>query len=120
MKVTVSLILLIVFAPMAIGLFIGLVLNFINRKTDRIELIYIEQYGKRINCVDCKYCKKSLYRPFYSEKYKNYFAQYVPRYCYYIKQQLPSDINITCLVKEPEYAIRENRILDPRVYRKYR
>jgi hypothetical protein len=60
--------------------------------------------GKRIQCIHCSYCKKRIYKPFYSSMT---MAHYIPTFCLKFKVKLPNDIMTLCQAKYPEDAERE-------------
>lgn len=63
------------------------------------------QYGERLKCVHCKFCKKRLYSPFFSRPVKHW----VPLYCKKFLFTLPADVTLRCGALLPEDAQREGK-----------
>lgn len=63
------------------------------------------QYGERLRCVYCKYCKRRLYAPFFSHPVKHW----VPLYCKKFMFTLPPDVKLRCGALLPEDAQREGK-----------
>lgn len=70
----------------------------------KLEKELREKYGQRLTCINCSYCKKRLYRPFYNSMQ---LASYVPTYCRKLKMPLGSNTTL-CQAKNPEQAERVN------------
>lgn len=61
------------------------------------------QFGERLKCIHCKYCKRRLYSPFSPHPVKHW----VPLYCKKFRFSLPPDVNVRCGAMLPEDAQRE-------------
>jgi len=64
-----------------------------------------KEVGERLRCVECEYCKKRIYAPFFSKPVKHW----VPLYCKKFRFSLSADVNIRCGAMLPEDAQREGR-----------
>lgn len=73
------------------------------RERSKKEQEYLKQYGPRMLCMDCKFCKTRLHRPFYNS---NMMATYHPSYCSKFRIELKWDINLRCQARRPEDAER--------------
>lgn len=102
-----------VFGAVGIGLisFVGLV-NLAKKNKIKLprpktlnerEEILRAQFGERLKCVHCKYCKRRLYSPFFPHPVKHW----VPLYCKKFMFSLPPDVNLRCGAMLPEDAQRE-------------
>jgi len=69
---------------------------------EREELLHA-QFGERLKCVQCKYCKRRIYFPFFSRPVKHW----VPLYCKKFMFTLNGDVRLRCGAMLPEDAERE-------------
>lgn len=76
-----------------------------NKTRKQKEQELIQAKGKRMKCIYCKHCVKSVYRPFYTT---SDWAHYTPSYCRYFRKKLSGSLTETCISYNPEYAIRES------------
>ncbi len=74
-----------------------------SRKRSKTEQEYLRKYGLRMFCMDCKFCKTRLHRPFYNS---NALASYHPSYCSRFRMELKWDTNLRCQARRPEDAER--------------
>ena len=60
---------------------------------------FVATYGKKNKkrCLDCKYCKTFIYRPFHSYQYRNHMTRNLPEYCKKFYSNLPHDEMATCI-----------------------
>lgn len=63
----------------------------------------MQSLGRRKACIDCKYCKKYKYRPFYGS---TAFSYDLPSYCSKFRIKLNKDVNQHCVSMIPEFAER--------------
>lgn len=89
--------------PLVHGVFISSFINWCKNNAKEKQLRRI--YGNRLKCMNCKYCKRFLYRPFY---YSLQCASYLPSYCKKFRQPLPHEMNTICIARNPEMAERIN------------
>lgn len=75
----------------------------------KLEKELMEQYGERLLCLDCPYCKKYIHRTFYTSNELSYWA---PIYCRKFKIKFASgQLGQRCQAKDPKKAMREMSIL---------
>lgn len=89
--------------PVILELFIFPFMDYRKRNQKEKELLKIE--GPRLNCINCDYCKRKLYKPFYNSYHG---AQYVPSWCRKFQIKLPWDTSCRCKAYLPEQAERQN------------
>ena len=70
---------------------------------------FVKTNGRRLRrkCVDCPYCRKKLYRPFHTPKFRNLMVAYVPTYCRKFRVPLNRDDSLRCISKEASLAMYE-------------
>lgn len=63
----------------------------------------------RLRCLDCKYCQKYTYHPFYKYgPYGNYMTSLLPRYCRRFKKPLKKETGTRCIARLAEQAMWED------------
>lgn len=84
--------------------------DLIFKSEDEKKRLEIEKnMPKRLRCLECKYCKKNIYRSSYSTNLIDSYTMcsFVPGYCVKFRQKLEhTNINLVCIVKDPYKAER--------------
>lgn len=99
----------------AIGLILGFgvpicllveeIVNRIKRNRENARWKKSHAPGPRRQCVDCKYCKTKIYKPFYRSCA---LAQIVPVYCRKFHKKLTENSELRCIAELAKHAEYEN------------